>query len=101
MITRDEYMKDSKNLHRLYFGQFVIPATFFQVISNIGMERICNSKDPHLNDIPLHEWDKMAYVVKEHCSKMLKECGDFYSLATATCILKETARQIAEENAKK
>lgn len=120
MITRKEYIDtlpkylspESFAHHRRYWAQFVNPAIRQRVISAIGLERLVNSTDPYLNDIPLAEWDKLAggsgrahhgdskvYFVPNWINReQLKEVGEGYSLGTGVCIAKEAARQIADEH---
>jgi hypothetical protein len=50
-------MEDSKNLHHSYFEQFLLKTAEDYVVRVIGRSRILTSKDPHMNDIPLDNWD--------------------------------------------
>ena len=56
------------------------------VSRNFGVTRLLGCKCPHLNDIPLKQWDNLAGYLS------LSQ-----SLAVRVCILKEAARQIIEE----
>jgi hypothetical protein len=100
MKTRQQYL-NSECTHREYYSQFVNEGIKNLVRSGIGEKRIKESLpvDEHLNNIPLKEWDSLgAYIVSSpNVRAKIKEAGDGYSQAGAVCILKEAARQIAEE----
>lgn len=99
IYTREQYMADSREAgpaaHRKYFGQFVTPGTKSAVLAGIGRTKLLASTDPHLNDIPLHLWDRLV----PHClgSAGFVKAGDYYTQANGVCLLKEAARQIIEE----
>lgn len=103
-FTRSDYMA-KKCSHRDYFAQFVGPYVRDLVASRIGVDRLCASRDPNLNDIPLSVWD--SFWVKRvdgglcirpplSISERLKEAGEDNSASTGTCILKEAARQVID-----
>lgn len=94
--TRQDYM-NNKCSHREYYAQFVTDDTKNYVLLRIGRDRIVNSKDEHFNDIPLKLWD--LAVPHAPGSRGFKEAGDWYSLGTGVCMLKEAARQIKESEA--
>lgn len=58
MFTRVQYI-DHECSHRDYYGQFVTPRAENYVARMIGANRLRESKDPHMNDIPLHLWDEL------------------------------------------
>lgn len=95
MITRQEYMQDSTNLHHDYYSQFVTPCIKQRVERTIGIDRIKASTAEHFNDIPLAEWSAMYPIYSVKLSKQLGECS---SISTAVCIAKAAARMIKEEN---
>lgn len=110
-ITREEYMKNSKELHHAYYLQFSEPLAWDIVKRKIGEKCLLMSKDEHLNDIPLRQWDSLAgfvfrgseAVVKPRTlpagidGLKLKEAGEGYSCATGVCIFKAVAREIIKE----
>ena len=96
MITRMQYLKNEAS-HNEYYAQFVHAGVKNMVRLYIGESAIRNSTDPHLNDIPLVKWDSLATNLSG-VSVKLHECGDYLTLATGVCILKEAARQIKEES---
>lgn len=96
MSTRQDYM-NGKCTHREYYAQFVTEQTRQSVLRNIGLERLQQSTDPHLNDIRLSRWDGLEIVTREMDAAM-REAGDWPSLAGKVCIAKEAARQILDAN---
>lgn len=99
MFTRADYIA-GKCTHRQYYAQFVSDATKETVIRTFTIARLSASKDEHFNDIPLHKWD-MAPLIGNGISAKLKAGGDWLSMATKVCILKEAARQIVEDHQSK
>jgi hypothetical protein len=100
-MTRQEYMANSTfDTFRTYYGQFVTPNIKNIVRSTIGEARIKASKDPHMNDIPLREWDRLEFVIRYIVkgSRLWIELSgsNTFSQAEAVCIAKEAARQIRE-----
>lgn len=97
MITRKDYLADSKNLHHKYYLQFQTDAIRSLVKSSFGPEELAGSTDPHFNDLRLERWDDLArysYPYLPH--KRIVEAGDFYSLSFGVCLLKAIARDIKE-----
>lgn len=97
MITRDEYLKNSEELHRSYYGQMVTEQVRDMVRRAFGQETlraVYAQGDTYFNSIALLKWDVLAsYVNRES----FKTYGDFYSLAGGVCVCKEAARQLATE----
>lgn len=102
MMTRTEYMNThagldrvkSAALHRAYYAQFVNAATIGSVVSHIGRALLLQSKDPHLNDIPLDKWDRVgAYMPMD---VTFRSVGDYATKAGLVCVAKEAARQWIE-----
>lgn len=93
MFTRNDYM-ENRCTHRQYYGQFVNEGTKQLVLTRIGKARLLESKDEHMNDIPLGMWDRL--VPRAPGSGKFKEAGDYYTLSGGVCMLKEAARQIIE-----
>lgn len=105
MFTRQEYLNDESHrigassaertsAHRRYYGQFVDARTIAVVVQFIGADRLRASKDPHMNDIPLPLWDRLAPNLPG--SGKFKDAGDYYTLAGGVCLAKEAARQWLE-----
>lgn len=115
-ITRQDYMKDSTNLHRVYFAQFVNENVKERLLSVFDKDTLQKSykKDEHFNGklTPIAEWDLMGgfafsnrtgemtmrpTTVEPIDIKLLKEAGEEVSSASLVCIYKEAARQVIEE----
>ena len=113
LFTRAEYMASpghgdpvvGMQLHRRYFAQFVNDDTIRRVVNGVGSERLLASTDPHLNDIPLGEWDALCGFRQRGsdiewtspgalpCNRISKELGTWMSPSDLVCIAKEAARQ--------
>jgi hypothetical protein len=61
----------------------------------IGLDRLLESKDEHLNDIPLRMWD---LFIAGPLAISMKSVGDYRTIAGNVCMAKEAARQIIEES---
>lgn len=95
MITRKEYLDNSNTLHRAYYAQMVTEQHKRLVIQKFGMNNLLKSKDPYLNDLPLHSWDMIANFAR---FDNLSNYGENNSISAKVCILKEAAKQIIEEH---
>lgn len=106
-ITRKDYLAPATLLpdgkldaaanmarHRAYYAQYVNESTIAAVVRAIGAERLRASTDPHLNDIPLGEWDALTSRLPH--SRRWDELGDYPTVAGLGCIAKEAARQWLE-----
>lgn len=100
MLTRNEYMANSQNLHRTYYAQFVTPGIFHMVERRFTAERLVNCSDQlWFNTIPLNQWDQLMPCVGMMVNRVLmRELGEGWSLGTSVCILKEAARQVVENH---
>lgn len=76
VITRQQYMDNSKELHHAYWLQFATPETFSLVRSSIGVDRIKASTDPYMNDIPLARWDALNQYIKPTINTKVKNESD-------------------------
>ena len=102
-ITREQYGK-GECTHEEYFGQFVTEPIKTYVCRVIGEQRIMDSFDPHFNDIPLREWDRLSPQIATMIDRdKLREAEGWrdpktfpWSLSTAVCIAKQAARIIKE-----
>lgn len=104
-MTRQEYLaantaafiakEDTMVPHRAFFAQWVNDQTIRYVVASIGGDRIKASTDPHMNDIPLREWD----VLRPPLAAKTTDFGlSGFSLSDWVCVSKEAARQYAEAN---
>jgi hypothetical protein len=95
MITRTAYLATGgRQAHQDYYAQFITAAHKNRILQTIGLDRLQKSKDHYFNDIPLALWDKISEPVPAESAKLLKECGDYPTLAGAVCITKECARRM-------
>ncbi len=97
-FTRKEYLNRNCT-HREYYSQFVTDGIKQIVKMDLG-DKIIKSEDEHFNDIPLKLWDNLGslLVSQPFIHRRMKERGDYLTKAGLVCILKESARQILEEN---
>lgn len=95
MITRSEYLENSKELHEEYYGQFVTDGIINIVIRRFGIEelKLVYGADKNFNQIPLGQWDSLTNCLPSYVNAGLKNVGDYKSLAVYVCILKAAARQ--------
>lgn len=101
-ITREEYMKDSNNLHHAYYSQFITESTKQFILNNIGIELLKKSQDKHFNDIIKHSrntwiWDRTPINLVK--ARELEGIGQGYlpSQSFHTCVGKACARILLEE----
>jgi len=110
MITRKEYMKDSERLHRKYFAQFVDDTIKQEILKAIGIDKLLNSKDEHLNDIPIKLWDNLTgfefrgsemirkpFSIRKELLDKLTATGEGVSCGGLVCIYKEAGKQIIKQ----
>ena len=99
MKTRQDYIS-GKCTHREYYAQFVTPEIRQMVITRFGADLLKSAlaKDENLNGVPLHQWDNLTGFPNHALAyARLKAAGDHCTLSSGVCILKEAARQVAEE----
>lgn len=96
MITRKQYLADSKNLHARFFEQFITEETVAFIERNIGIDKLKASTCPHLNDVVDWEqggrtwlWDRTPIATSR-----LKAHGECDSRSVRTCVGKVAARQL-------
>lgn len=103
MITRAQHMAvysdDPEGSHRAYYAQFVTSDVRRLVARGIGVPtiRASTDRDRAFNDIPLRRWDALVRQLPRAVVAQLKEAGDWLSLCTGVCILKEAARQLRDQ----
>jgi hypothetical protein len=97
MITRKDYIE-----HRATFEEYysdVCEAAGIKVTSISLIKRVqeaLGAGDEHLNTIPLPDWDMMAMNARRVLENPLKERGDFFSLGSGVCAMKQAARNAAK-----
>lgn len=95
MFTRAQYMNRECS-HQEYYGQFVTLNVLRLVENHIGRDRILTSSDPHFNDIPLYQWDKLCSPILSMVGHRIRAVNNqsFVWLADAVCIAKAAAEMI-------
>jgi hypothetical protein len=105
-FSREQYLRQECD-HDTFYAQFVTDGVVYVVLSAIGKERIIKSTNPHFNDIPLAEWDRLKDRVRESMNgKMFKAmvCPNYgkgkilFSLSDAVCIAKRAAKRVRDAN---
>jgi len=106
MISRKEYMESSlearQDMHTKYYEQFsALP--FYWIKHYPRWQRIVEkarkSRDKHLNDIPLKEWDNLKPVpIPYNLANLVRSCGDYITAAGWVCIAKCAVRKYIREN---
>lgn len=105
MMTRQQYLDTSNahDAHQRYYGEIVEAAggwKAFRLPFPIEAIRTAIAVDRHMNNLRLHAWDACVPNIPGAAVTALKARGDFLSLGTGVCILKEAARQAVEANPK-
>ena len=114
-FTRQQYLAQSREpwAHRRYYAQLVNNRTIAQVVAHIGVTRLLASADPHYNDIPLADWDRLCgYEMINYgyargdmtqtrppvfpLAASFESLGDYPTQAGLVCVAKEAARQYVE-----
>lgn len=100
MITREQYMENSSELHHEYYLQYATEQSYDFVRKIIGIKLLQSSTDKYFNDIIKHRnggrggwaWDHAPINIK-----LMKELGEPNSLSTHTCVGKSVAREILRQ----
>ena len=101
MMTHKEYMTNTNfDKHRQFYSQFVTPCMKNRVAEVVSIKQIAKDLqegDKHLNKTYSCSkvWDKLSMVGL--MNPLIKELGGCRSIATGVCIIKEAAKQLAEE----
>lgn len=96
--------------HEEYYGQFVDEELKSEVLRFFGESVLLESKDEHLNDIPLMKWDSLTgfrfngsqlvsrpQYIRRDIKEKISDAGEGISPAAMVCIYKEAARQVIAE----
>lgn len=99
LITRTEYMADSKNLFHAYFLEIAQHAGMNASSLPVSVDKIREAlkTDEHLNNIPLAKWDACAIGWKKSVAQVniAKEGHCTSSLSDCVCALKALAKHLA------
>jgi hypothetical protein len=101
MITRKQYMDNSRELHEAYFSQFVHKGILSFVSNQFpDKAKLVESfkADNSFNAIPLGYWDNMTgYIEATVSQQLLKKTGEgALCLSTGVCIAKAAARMLVQ-----
>lgn len=92
IITRKEYLADSKNLHQDYYMQFADRIPSWKLLQEHSMEEWDKlyEQDEHLNNVPLKFWDGFFQGFKYAGGISFKEVtgSSSYSISDAVCTAK-------------
>jgi hypothetical protein len=96
ITTREQYMASSGDLHHVYYLEIAKACgVAFTDPKDIARFRKALETDEHMNNIPLDWWDARAAGLMMYNGRkvreVLKERGDFYSMAGGVCLLKAAA----------
>lgn len=100
-MTYKEYMTNSNyEKHREFYSQFVTPYMKDRVTEVVDIKQL--AKDLKDGDLHLNKtyscskvWDKLSMVGL--MNPKLKQFGGVASIGSGVCIIKEAAKQLAEE----
>ena len=100
MITRQNYL-DGKVSHDEYYRTIATEAHISFKNSDMlpAIKAALKEGDKHLSTIPLRIWDSLTgYIGKIELQRVFKSHGDQYSIAGHVCVLKQAARDAAQED---
>ena len=97
MKSRYEQYTSGEITHREFYKPFVKESLKTAVRSKILLERLLASNDPHLNDIPLKEWDDLVFLLP---IRDMLDAGmnTVNARSIRVCIAKEAACQLIDEH---
>jgi hypothetical protein len=99
MITRQEYLDNSRGKFHAYYGQFVTDRLREAVLSRFGLTKLQQAfeEDPTFNTIPLRRWDRFPTENYIDIANF-KAINMSFSLSDKVCLAKNAARQIVLNN---
>lgn len=90
---RKQYVMQNKLTHAEFYGWLGREIGITVSDLPVTIERIRQSTDEHLNDIPLRQWDSRDPIVR---SKAVRAGMRSWSLSDTVCVLKQFARKTAQ-----
>lgn len=94
MFTRAQYLNNEVS-HEEYISQFVTSTELKVVKSQFG-NRLFQSQDPYLNDIPLKEWDRLLPSYRSIARQ--QEAGEVPCLGLSVSVLKQAAKMVIQQH---
>lgn len=103
-MTKPEYIsvycrtptKFRNGIRRMYYSQYTTAEVVAFLLRSIPKKVILESKDYQFNDVRDGNWKSLVQFMPSTVSDKLQENGDWLSVPTGICILKEAAQQIRE-----
>lgn len=96
-FTREWYMENSSERHHTYYLAVAARSSITtRLFPSAMLEKIKKSKDPHMNDVPLKEWDIIAKSIR--AIEIYENGKRVYSLSSGVCALKAIAKQWKTDN---
>lgn len=92
------YEETSERPHKEYYSQFVTNDVCNLVLHTFGLEALLASPSEAFNDIPLARWEALVKLLPRSVAVDLDGVGDWLTLGSGVCVLKEAARQIVEKH---
>lgn len=114
MYTRKQRLADECT-HDEYWAQLVKPCITDMVLRRFGISRLEDSTDPHMNDIPLHQWDALHETTRSFVAsntggildtlraidgsqaKLALEGKFSWSQSDSVCVLKRAAKMFIKQ----
>ena len=94
MFTRKQYLNNEVS-YKEYISQFVTSTELEVVKSQFG-DRLFQSRDPYLNDIPLKEWDRLLPSYLSIARQ--QEAGEIPCLGLSVSVLKQAAKMVIQQH---
>lgn len=96
-ITRSQYLK-GECTHQDYYMQFATPQIVARVKRTCDLDVLRKSTDGHFNDVyRLQHWDNVIGVFPADVAAMMREAGDYPTLAGSVSLAKAVARSLISE----
>lgn len=89
---RKQYVMENKLTHAEFYHWLGQEIGITVSDLPVSVEQVRQSKDEHLNDIPLKLWDGQDYIVR---GKAVRAGMRAWSLSDTVCVLKQFAREAA------
>ena len=94
--TREQYMNKEVDHQAYYLDVAAHSGITHRLLPQKMLQEVLASTDPHLNDVPLHKWDRVAAVIQ--AVEVYNNERRVTSLAGTVCALKAVAREYQQEN---
>lgn len=94
-FTRNDYM-NNKCTHEQYYLQYATPGIVARVKRSVNLDilRKCKTDDEIRAVYPLTFWDNVIGLCPADVAKMMRENGDYPTLAGMVCLAKAVANSL-------